>query len=69
MHDDIPKEGLLRVKQILPVIHVSRSGWWAGVREGRFPQPIKLGPRTTVWKAEDIRSLIQGKTDWKTRTA
>ncbi|MGA3209211.1 MAG: AlpA family phage regulatory protein [Syntrophales bacterium] len=64
MHNDIPQEGLLRVKQILQIIPISRSGWWQGVRRGRFPQPIKLGPRTTAWKVEDIRLLIDGKTAW-----
>ena len=40
-------------------IPVSRSTWWAGVKDGRFPKPLKLGPRTTVWRIEDIRALIE----------
>ncbi|MEN6630768.1 MAG: AlpA family phage regulatory protein [Sulfuricella sp.] len=36
----------------------SRSTWLNGVREGKFPKPVKLGPRTTVWRVEDIRALI-----------
>ncbi|MFG5382455.1 helix-turn-helix transcriptional regulator [Yoonia sp. R2-816] len=44
-------------------IPVSKSTWWQGVKEGRFPQPQKLGPRTTVWKVEDIRALFDGQTD------
>lgn len=62
----IPETGYLRVRQILgdrrrgipPIIPVASSTWWAGVKSGRFPQPVKLGPRTTVWRAEDIRSLV-----------
>jgi len=53
-----PETGYVRVKQILNVIPVSKSTWWDGVKSGRFPQSIKLGPRITVWKAEDIRNLI-----------
>ncbi|WP_225413890.1 helix-turn-helix transcriptional regulator [Stigmatella hybrida] len=49
---------LLRLPAILKLIPVSRSTWWAGVRSGRFPQPIKLGPRITAWRAEDIATLI-----------
>ncbi len=55
-----PTTGFVRLNQILaPVgpIPVSKSSWWAGVKEGRFPQPQKLGPRTTVWRVEDIRAL------------
>ena len=51
---------LLRVKQILTIIPISKAGWWAGVREGRFPQPIKLGERTTCWKSADILRLVTG---------
>lgn len=59
-----PETGLVRLSAILAPngpIPVSRSTWWAGVKTGRFPQPLKLGPRTTVWKVEDIRALFEGR--------
>ena len=59
-----PEEGFVRVSSILGPngpIPVSKSTWWAGVKSGRFPKPIKLGPRTTVWSVKDIRALIDGK--------
>jgi prophage regulatory protein len=69
MHQ-LPEVGFLRLPQILgdptatpPVpalIPVCKSTWWAGVRSGRFPKPVKLGPRTTAWRASDIRALIDG---------
>lgn len=62
MNQDFPEMGLVRLKQILsPVgpIPVSKSTWWQGVKDGRYPQPIKLGPRTTAWRAEDIRALYE----------
>jgi len=55
----LPEVGLVRLAQILAVLPISKSSWWAGVSEGRFPQPLKLGPRTTVWRVEDIKALIQ----------
>lgn len=55
----IPKIGFLRLPQILSIIPISKSSWWEGCRTGRFPKPVKLGPRTTVWRAEDIAELIQ----------
>lgn len=57
-----PQAGLVRLAQILAPqgpIPVSKSTWWQGVRDGRFPKPRKLGPRTTVWRAEDIRALFE----------
>ncbi|MCX5875753.1 MAG: AlpA family phage regulatory protein [Deltaproteobacteria bacterium] len=38
-------------------IPVSKSSWWAGVKSGRYPQPVKLSERCTCWRAEDIRAL------------
>jgi predicted DNA-binding transcriptional regulator AlpA len=49
---------LLRLRQVLALIPVSASSWWLGVRSGRFPRPIKLGPHTTAWRACDVLDLI-----------
>lgn len=64
----LPDTGFVRLPQIigngksdppLPALFpVSRTTWWAGVKSGRYPQPVKLGPRITAWRVEDIRRLI-----------
>lgn len=60
-----PVKRLLRLREVLNRVPISRSSWWEGCRTGRFPQPIKIGPRTTVWRAEDIDAFIDslGKQD------
>lgn len=68
MHQ-LPETGYLRLPQIignpkaeppiLAIIPVGKSTWWEGVKSGRFPKPVKLGPRTTAWRVEDIRKLIE----------
>jgi prophage regulatory protein len=58
MSNSIPPTGFVRLPQILAVIPVGKSTWWAGVKSGKYPQPIKLGENTTAWKAEDIHALI-----------
>lgn len=55
----IPTVGFLRLPQILQLVPISKSAWWEGCKTGRFPKPIKLGPRTTAWKAEDIAELVE----------
>jgi prophage regulatory protein len=50
--------GLLRLPQVLELIPVSRSTWWAGVKSGRFPRAYKLGSRVTAWRLEDIQRFI-----------
>lgn len=70
-----PDTGFVRLPQVLAVFPVSRSVWWAGVKSGRFPAAIKLGTRTTAWRAEDIRALIEklsadvGRVENKTKSA
>ena len=64
----LPETGFVRLPRIIgdiradppipPIIPVSKSTWWAGVKTGRYPQPIKLGPRITAWRVSDIRALI-----------
>jgi prophage regulatory protein len=64
----IPTIGYLRLKQIIGdpladppvpgIFPISKSTWWQGVKDGRFPKGVKLSERVTAWKAEDIRALI-----------
>ena len=58
MSKEIPQIGFLRLPQVLKLIPVSRATWWNGCRSGRFPKSVKLGPRTTAWRAEDIARLL-----------
>ena len=68
MSNNLPETGFVRLAQIIgdpkatppipPVIPVCASYWWAGCRSGRFPAPIKIARRCTVWRVEDIRALV-----------
>ncbi len=69
MSYQLPETGYLRVAQIVgdpkadppipAIIPIGKSTWWDGVKKGRFPKPVKLGPRTTAWRVEDIRAWIE----------
>lgn len=50
---------LYRLPDVLARIPVSRSSWFAGIQGGRYPRGRHLGPRTTVWRSDDIDRLIQ----------
>jgi prophage regulatory protein len=68
MHN-LPETGFLRLAQIIgdpeadppipAIIPVKKSCWWQGVKSGRFPRPVKLGPRITAWRVEDIRTFVR----------
>lgn len=55
------RTGFLRLKEVLDLFPVSKSHWWQGVKDGIFPQPVKLSPRCTAWRVEDILELIESK--------
>ena len=55
----LPEVGFIRLRTILKFFPVGKSTWWAGVKTGRFPQPVKLGQRITAWRVEDIRALLR----------
>lgn len=49
---------LYRLPQVLTRIPVSKSSWFAGIQSGRYPKGYNLGPRTTVWRSDEIDQLI-----------
>ncbi|MNL32313.1 Prophage CP4-57 regulatory protein (AlpA) [compost metagenome] len=53
-----PADRLLRLPEVLTKVPVGRASWWKGVKDGRYPSAIKLGPRTSAWRASDIDKLI-----------
>ena len=55
----IPTIGFLRLAQVLTIIPLSKSTWFEGIRAGRYPKPVKIGPRASAWKAEEIAALVE----------
>jgi prophage regulatory protein len=58
--EHIPETGLLRTRDFLGVggIPLSKSSWYEGITQKRFPAPEKHG-RSSFWRAEDIHRLIR----------
>ncbi len=61
----IPEAGFLRLAQIIGdarrglsgVLPMSRTTFYARVKTGEFPKPVKSG-RLSLWRADDIRRLL-----------
>ena len=68
MNAILPSTGYLRLTQIIgnsksnpptpAIIPVSKSTWWRGIKQGKYPKPIKLSEKVTAWKVDDIVKLI-----------
>jgi predicted DNA-binding transcriptional regulator AlpA len=63
INPSLPATGFVRLPRVLDVIPVSRSAFWAGVKTGKYPKPVKLSPRCTAWRVEDIHRLIASYND------
>lgn len=62
----LPETGFLRIWDIVgdkkrktpALIPIGRTTFLNRVKEGLYPQPVKISERTVAWKVEDIRALI-----------
>jgi prophage regulatory protein len=65
--NQLPDTGFVRIWQIVgnkktntsALIPIGRTSFLNGVKSGKFPKPVKLGERTTAWRVQDIRELIE----------
>jgi len=55
---ELPKKGLVRLPIVCGITGQAKSTIWARVKAGKFPKPVKLGPRTTAWRAEDLHRYL-----------
>lgn len=55
----LPDAGLLRLSQVLKLIPIGRSTFYAGQATGLYPRPVAIGPRARAYRVEDIRALIE----------
>lgn len=57
----LPDTELVKLKVVLHELCIGKSAWYDGVKEGRFPRPVKLTRRSVAWRTRDIRELIEGR--------
>ncbi len=43
-----------RINELSEILSLGKSTIWGLVKEGKFPQSIKISEGVTVWKSEDI---------------
>ena len=50
-----------RAKDVAAYLGVGVSTVWRWQREGILPPGVRLTPRCTVWRLEDIEALLAGR--------
>jgi prophage regulatory protein len=53
------RDRLLRLPDVRRLFPVSKSCWYEGIAEGRYPRGVKLTTRAVAWRKSDIDALIQ----------
>ncbi|MFJ5445865.1 helix-turn-helix transcriptional regulator [Methylobacillus methanolivorans] len=56
--NSLPDEGFVRLPVVAALWTCSRGTVWRWVKEGRIPAPYKLSPRTTAWRAGELRAAL-----------
>lgn len=51
-------DAMIRLKEVLRIFPISRSAWYAGQVEGRYPKGVAIGPRTRAYRMSEIQALI-----------
>lgn len=56
--DGAPTMLFLSDRQIAERFGIARQTIWRWAQAGNFPQPVKLGPCVTRWKAADVDAWL-----------
>ncbi len=64
--DDLPDSSFVRLNQLLStaVIPFSATTAWRRVREGTFPQPVRVSPQVTAWRVGEIRQWLKSPSEF-----
>ncbi len=59
--DDLPDSSFVRLNQLIStaVIPFSAATAWRRVREGKFPQPVRVSPQVTAWRVGEVRQWLK----------
>ena len=52
---------LLRLREVLARCGLSRSTIYRKMREGSFPEPLKVGVRAVRWRESEIESWLASR--------
>jgi prophage regulatory protein len=56
----MPKQ-ILRRPEVSRRTGLGRSALYAAIQDGRFPRPVKLGPRASGWLSSEIDAWIDDR--------
>jgi predicted DNA-binding transcriptional regulator AlpA len=61
LQKQMPRTGYIRQAGLLEVLPISPATLWRWVNKDAFPRPVKLSPRVTAWRFNEVRSWLHAK--------
>lgn len=46
---------------IEPLIDVCKATWYKGMKDGIYPQGIRMSPRVVMWRLSEVLALVNDK--------
>lgn len=50
---------LLNLPEVLHIVGVSKSTWWAGIKAGVYPAPVHPSRGRSAWPSDVIDALVE----------
>ena len=50
---------ILPLRQVLGIVPVSKTTWYQGIKEGRFPRPLQISAKRVGWLASQIKRVVE----------
>lgn len=60
---------LIKLKAVINMTGLSRSGIYALIQKRAFPKPIKLSERSSAWVVSEVQEWIESKIQQRDREA
>ncbi len=60
---NLPHSAVIRLPDVLRLYPVSKSHWWAGIKNGKYPKPVMLGERARGWRLGEVLALTTNNND------
>jgi prophage regulatory protein len=63
--EQLPLDGMSRWGQCKKFMPISREKWRQLVRDGKAPQPVRLGIRCTMWRNAELHDFLADPVGYK----
>jgi len=57
----VQRDRLIRISEVLPLVGVGKSTWYALMKQGKAPRCVQVTPRCVAWSEAACMAWIQAR--------